>query len=323
MFNPFKKKEDKKLEALDAELPVKKVRRRKPKEDKRPWGKLERIVVFIVFVSIPVFSIFFFVKSKNDSPKVLGEFTKVSYKNPDGLKTALENELGDQSKNYGIWVEALDGSYKLGINEEMEFDGASLFKIPLMVAYYQAIDNGEINPKTNYTLKYSDSMTGAGVLATLPPGTVVTYQDMVDFMGKNSDNSAFAIMQNTLKKGAEEDAIKKLGMTSTSFAQSTTTPKDIGKMFMSLEKGNLLSSSSKEKLLASLKDTDFENLIPQSIPDSVKVVHKYAANGDELNDAGIVYSSNPFILVILTKGDSNSAQEIVQLTKVVYDWATK
>lgn len=49
----FKKKsdeEDEDKDILDAELPVKKIRRRDPKKEERPWGKRERLIVLFVLL---------------------------------------------------------------------------------------------------------------------------------------------------------------------------------------------------------------------------------------------------------------------------------
>ncbi len=326
MINPFKKKVAEEKEELDSELPVKKVRRRRKKDENlRPWGKIERFVVLVFLLLSPILSIFFFLHSKNPSQiKVLGDITSRSTKDTNELKTSLLNELQNKTETYGIWLQAVDGSFSLGINEDEKFDGASLFKLPLMLTYYAKVDAGTIDPGTNYTIKYSDAMAGAGILATLPPGTIITYQDMVDYMGKNSDNSAFAIMQNILGVNSESDMINKLGMTNTDLGNSLTSPRDIGLLFYKLINTDLISVSSRNKLLNSLKNTDYETLLPAGIPDNIEVAHKYAGDDGELNDAGVIYTSKPFILVILAKNiNAQTAHEFSALAKIVYEWTTK
>lgn len=322
MFH-LRKKIDKDEEE-EKELPVKKVRhRKKKKEEIKPWGKIERIIVLTILLLSPILSIFFLVKSKNpDNTKILGDTTTNVIKNTSVLKNSLEGELKNKTGTYGLWIQALDNSYSLGINENEKFDGDSLFKLPLMIAYYQGVDSGKINPQTPYTLKYSDQQTGAGVLATLPPGTVITYQDMVDYMGKDSDNSAFAIMESIVGIKAELDVMASLGMRDTDYSQGLTTPSDVGQLFLRLLNTDIISSSSKNKLLTSLKQTKFEDLIPAGIPDSIVVAHKYGAYNKELNDAGIIFTSKPYVLVILAKDVDESAQtEFPALSKIVYDWA--
>ncbi len=322
MFLLKRKKPD--IDEETIEKPIR--RKRKKTEPTKPWGKLERVIVFIFLISAPIFSIFFFVHSKDTKiPKVLSDSISRTPPNTGELKTILERELQNLTGTYGIWIQSLDNSFSLGMNEKQEFEGASLFKLPLMIGYFEEIDKGKLDPNTKYTLKYSDGATGAGILATLPPGTAITYHDVVETMGKSSDNTAFQIMTNILEPNKEETVINEIGMTNTNFTNSKTTPYDIGLLFYKLNNTNLLSSNSKEELLNFLKKTDFENLIPSSLPNNIKVAHKYADINNSLNDAGIIYTNKPYVLVILSKDvNSDEAQiEFSKISKIVYDWTTK
>ena len=114
-------------------------------------------------------------------------------------------------------------------------------------------------------------------------------------------------------------------MNHTDFDNSVTTPYDVSVIFYKLSNSGIISDSSKEKLFNSLVDTDYENLIPAGIPNSVRIVHKYGADDGELNDAGIIYTTKPYILVIMSKNiNVDEAQtEIPKISKIVYDWSVK
>ncbi|HWA52402.1 MAG TPA: serine hydrolase [Patescibacteria group bacterium] len=329
---PFRKKKEEN-EELDPIPEIKPVRRRKKKEEPpKPWGRIERLIIFIFLIGLPVLSIIFFIKSKSSrtavpakiNAPIINNFVPLATPDTDELNTTLNNEISNLTGTYGIYLKSVDGSYSLGINDNIEFDGASLFKLPLMIAYYQAVDNGKIDPQTSYTLKYSDDEGGAGILASMAPGTVVTYKDIVQAMGKNSDNTGFQIMENVLGQDAETNEISNLNMNNTDFSQSETTPYDIGSLFYQLNNTNLISNSSKDEFYSFLTNTDFENLIPAGVPSNIKVVHKYGADDGELNDAGIVYAAKPYILVIMSKDiDEDQADvEIPKISKIVYDWST-
>ncbi len=308
---------------IDDAKPVKKVRRRKKAEPVKPWGKLERIIVFIFLAGIPALSFFFLNHSHNlSSPKVLGEITSRAPKDINTLKEQLTKETKNQKGTYGIWIQAIDNSYSFGINENDKFEGASIFKLPLMIAYYKAVDTGKIDPTTNYTIKYADAAGGAGIISNLPPGTVVTYKDMAIALGKNSDNTAFSILYNVLGAKSVTSVMEEIGMKNTDFENSITSPFDASLIYYKLINSNLISPNSRKDLFASLTNTDFETLIPKGVPGNVQVVHKYGSVEAELNDAGIVYTNKPFILVILAKDiDEGQAEtEIPKITKIVYDW---
>lgn len=317
----------KKVEEKELDIPVKKIRRRKKLEPVKPWSRKERFIVFFFLLLIPVLSLTFVFKSKNktsliNNTKVLGAITTSPAIGE--LKSKIINELQGRQATYGIWLQALDGSYALGINERETFDGASLFKLPLMIGFYEEVQKGNISEDTNYTIKYSDAQLGAGVLATYSPGTVVTYRDVIKAMGKDSDNTAFGILENALDPNLETKVINEIGMKDTIFDESLTTPSDIGMLFYKLSNTNIISDSAKKELLNSLTNTQYETLIPAGIPSNIEVPHKYASELDALNDAGIIYAKNPFVLVIMSKGASDEAQsEIPKITKLVYDFLNK
>lgn len=334
MFPFIKKKENSKDLDVDEVKEKKPRKRRKKAEPPKPWSKKERLIIFIFLVGTFMTSTVLAVRSNhppllpqpiNETGKVIGKAISRQSYNVDDLKKELVANAKTTGGIYGIWVEDLSGAYKLGVNEKMNFNGASLFKLPLLIAYYKEVDEGKIDPNTSYSLKYSDATSGSGNLASLPPGTTLTYRDIVNAMGKNSDNTAFQIIGNIVGWGNVDSVIQEIGMTSTSFENGTTTPEDIGLLFSKLMKGGLISNSSKQALLDSLTNTNNENLIPAGIPNTIEISHKYGAIDGELNDAGIVFSSNPFIIVILSKDQNikEASSAIVQMTEIIYNWTTK
>lgn len=309
-------------------------RGRRKKEPAKPWGKPERILTFLVLVIIPILSLIVAVRSRNNlnsnlalgTTSIINNITPKNNLDVDKLKQELASQTQGLTGTYGIWLQAIDGSFSLGISQNDKFEGASLFKVPLMIAYYQKVDKGDLNPSSSYTLKYVDKQAGSGKLSSLPAGTILTYSDLVKEMAQSSDNTAFEIMGKIVGWNSINQVIKEIGMTNTSFDKSSTTPYDTGLLFLKLEKGNLISTKSKNELLNFLTNTQFENLIPAGIPKDIQVAHKYAASGSELNDAGIIFvKGKPFILVVLSKNINFSQAQtaIPNIAKIVYNWLTK
>src|SRR5258708_31013844 len=169
-----------------------------------------------------------------------------------------------------------------------------------------------------YYLKYYDVMSRVGTVANMRVGKSISYHDLVEAMGKDSDNTAFQIIGNIIGFNSIDNVIKDNSMSDTSFEASMTTPYDIGLLFFNLVNKNLISTNSKNEFLSFLKNTDYETLIPTGIPQSVTVAHKFGADDGELNDAGIIYANKPFILVILAKDIDDEAKfEIPKLTKII------
>ncbi len=187
---PFKKKKNEEEESTIDELPVKKTRKRKKKEEPpKPWGKTERIIVFTILVGSLALSLFFAFKSKNI--KITGnQFDTTS------LKEDINNEIQDKNNSYGIWIQALDNSYKLGINENEEFNSAFFTKIALLEKYKEEVAKGNIDPNTPYIIKHVDTDLGVA-------GESLTYKDIAMLLENNFNNSAFSVLSQILNQYPE------------------------------------------------------------------------------------------------------------------------
>ncbi len=319
-----KKVEVDEVEDVEQKIPKTKIKdltsrnRRRRKEPIKIWTKRERIIVVAVLaltIATPV-GLALSSKRTNTSfnfPKfalpTLTETVVITkddgekfhvYKKPikdrQALISSINTLTADLTGNYDIWVEELGGEkLSYGINEDKPTEGASLFKLPLMIAVYRGIESGKVD---------KDAVS-----------------DALYRLAKNSDNGAFVQLSNIVGYASIKKAIVDAQMENTSIDDSATTPHDIGNLYKNMMVGNLVSDSSKEEILDLLTNTSFELLIPEGIPD-VRVAHKYATTTGVLNDGGIVFAKNPFILVIMTEeADIEEAKvAIPQISKLIYNF---
>ena len=143
-------------------------------------------------------------------------------------------------------------------------------------------------------------------------------------MGKQSDNTAYKIMINKIGEEKIIAVIREIGMEDTNFDENETTPTDIGKFFQKLM-GGLLSRKNRDELIDFLSETVYDDLLAAGIPDDIEVAHKYGREVHVVNDAGIVFSDDPFAVVIMTKGVvEREADEIFpELSRIIYEGHTR
>ena len=222
---------------------------------------------------------------------------------------------------YGLYVVDLGTGYSFGVNEEEVFEAASLIKLPVMAGMYLNHELGIINLDSKYTLKNVDKVSGAGSLYSKPEGYEITYRNLVSLMGKQSDNTAFNVTKKLLGGEKFNEVTKKIGMQKTSLADNETTPRDIGVFFEELYKGNIVNEKDKNELLDSLTDTLYEQWLKAGIADNVRLAHKYGREVHVVNDGGIVFSENPFVVVVLSKGvvEREADEVFPKLARIVYD----
>ena len=124
---------------------------------------------------------------------------------------------------------------------------------------------------------------------------------MAELMGKESDNTSFNVLKNLLGDQKIEKTISDIGMVSTSLSENETSAYDVSLFFQKLFNNQLVNKKHKDEILGYLTDTFYEEFIPKGISE-VKVAHKFGREVNVINDAGIVFSSKPFVLTIISEG---------------------
>lgn len=333
-----KRIEDKEFKDLKPE------NKKKRKAPPKPWGKKERIIVLIVLLLTAGTSGFLALSSREwkvaglpriEAPKIeapfIGEEKIViegkqrDQETANQVIEAFKKETDNLTGVYGLYVVRLDNGFSYGVNETEVFTAASLIKLPVMAGMYAEAEKGNLNLEEKYILQASDKRQGSGSLFGEPVGYEITYRNIVGLMGKQSDNTAYTIAVKTLGEPKINEYITKFGMTSTSLSENTTTPADVGQFFEGLWNNNTLIQRNKDALLDSLTDTIYEAWLAAGIPQSTKVAHKYGREVHVINDAGIVFTSNPYVVVIMSKGVVDAEADLIfpKLSKIVYNVESK
>lgn len=319
--------------------------KRKGKKEEAPWGKKERFLVLLVLLltaggsgllalSARKWKLPGFPRLKFSVPS----FPKVSFLEDESFvlegdkNLAKERDEGsrviqrfyeitdDYSGVYGLYVVDLKSHYSYGVNEVEGFQAASLIKLPVMVAMYLEAEAGNVDLDTKYSLKETDKLDGAGSLRQKPQGYEITYRNLIRLMGKESDNTAFNIVSGLLGEEKMDSTIESLGMVDTDLGENLTTARDIGILFEGVWRDNVLNPENKDEFFGFLTDTLYESLIPEGVPEDVVVAHKYGSVPHVLNDAGVVFSNEPFVLVLVSKGiiEDEANKVISEIARVVY-----
>lgn len=266
------------------------------------WEKITQPQVFIV---------------KKEQEKELTEFLglKPNLKDSIGLKQSLELLLSGLQGKYGIYFSSLAETQELRMNQDEVFIAASVNKIPIMIAFFKAVEQGTIKEDGVYVLKEEDIQDyGTGSMRYQEIGTKYSFSQLVELAGKESDNTAAYILFKQVNDQVEK-LLDDLQMENTSIEKNTTTAWEMGQLLTQLYQDKLLKAANKDKLLLALTDTDFEDRIPAGLPDYIKVAHKIGNEVGVLNDCGIILASKPYVLCILSQ-DVLEEEAVVVLPKI-------
>jgi beta-lactamase class A len=103
---------------------------------------------------------------------------------------------------------------------------------------------------------------------------------------------------------------------------NTTTARGLLVLFEKLGQGKTIDQKADHAMIEVLKRQKFNDAIPAGLPAGSVVAHKTGSITRINHDAGVVYATRPYALVLLVRGiqeEKQSAALMARLSKMVYD----
>jgi len=275
----------------------------------------ERKIAFFIFLATITAVLFFW--GKNNLAGLLekinlpGSFEIIAthYKNTDKPKSKEEifgkvNSLvGNLQGTWGIYFYDLQTGEELGINQNQIFTAASVNKVPIMLDVLQTSEKGALSLDEKYYLKKEDIQDyGTGSMRYDPLGTAYTYMDLLRLSGKKSDNTAAYVLAKILGDKHLNLFLKTNNLSKTSIKENETTPKEAAQFFIAVYQGKILRDEKfRDIFYSDLTDTDFEERLPAGLPENTKIVHKIGTEVGIINDCGIIFGINTYVLCVFSQ----------------------
>ncbi|MCX6816669.1 MAG: class A beta-lactamase-related serine hydrolase [Candidatus Beckwithbacteria bacterium] len=239
----------------------------------------------------------------------------------------IKNLLADKAGDWAIYAEDVKKKENIKINQDEVMEAASVIKLPVLTAYYKAVDEKKIDPAKIYSMQDRDRLIyGTGSLQGQPTGAEFSYQQIADLVGKESDNMGAQLLINFLGgAGVVQKTVNGWGLQNTLINDDKSTVKDMANLWGQIYAGKLLKAASKQKLLESLTDTILETRITAGVPGGIKVRHKFGSEIGTVNDCGVVEATNPYVICIFSNNANDGEAETLmpQISQAVWKWLGK
>lgn len=234
----------------------------------------------------------------------------------------------------GVFVVDLDSGTFLDWQSSATYAAASTIKVPILVAFFQDVDEGKIRLDEMLTLQPEMIATGSGDLQYKSPGTQYTALEVATKMIRISDNSATNMLIARLG-GAEalNQRFRSWGLAITALhnplpdveGTNTTSPQDLAKLMTLVNQGELMSLRSRDRLLDIMQRIETESHLPQGLGAGATIAHKTGRIGELLAEVGLVDMPNGkrYIIAVMVKRADNDAraQELIrQISRLTYDY---
>lgn len=224
------------------------------------------------------------------------------------LREKFEKELLSglySGQKIGIYVQDIRFGSWLGINEKEGFAPASLLKLPIALAIYKGVEQGDISLEQLVEIKAEDIDEAAGVPDRFKVGDKIQVRELLSLMLSVSDNTA----KNMLKKLLSPEDLNKVfthvnidnPYSEGNDVNYLTTPRQYSRLFKALYYSSYLQPANSQAILDLLTDTKVESLLSEKLPWEAQIAHKYGERPDALHDCGIVYHNvNPYFICMMT-----------------------
>ncbi len=249
---------------------------------------------------------------------------------PDGenLKNIITQRIGENDKDYGIFIKNLTTGEEYFQNEHEKFEAASLYKLWVMATVFEEINKGNLDENSILSANLKDLYEKFDVAtesADFKDEEIsFSVSEAVRRMITISDNNSALLLSGKLGLSKVRSFLTRYNFQDSSMKQvPLTSSQDIGNFFDKLYKGEIIDEVYSSKMIELLKNQTINRKIPKYLPSEITIAHKTGELYPITHDAGIVYSpQNTFIIVILSKDpDYKEAEEnIAKLSEAVYTY---
>jgi beta-lactamase class A len=259
---------------------------------------------------------------------------------PYWIRSAFK-EINQQIAKYafpngivGVAIKDLSSGGMFSFNSDVAFNPASVIKVPVMVAAYHQVEEGELSLDEQLILRDENKLTGSGSLQFLSSGKPYTIKRLIYLMITDSDNTATNMLIHRLKPSAINEYMREIGLVDTVIRDpslfnkeegqfNTTTPDDMVRLLERMYNKNLVSEKASTEMLKIMKSQHHRWGIPRFLPKQVDIANKPGSLDFVRNDIGIVFDKkHPYILAIFTRElPSNHGGSVLvgSISRIIYE----
>ena len=252
------------------------------------------------------------------------------------IQQTIDKETSaNNASHVSVYFRSMNGGRWVGINENDQYIGASLIKLPVALAYYKLIGNGVGTLQDKITDNIDQPIASQNIppAQTIVKGESYTVDDLITRMLKYSDNASMSVLASNISDADIDSVFTDLGITPQRDDQNNSliSPKNYSDFFRVLYNATYFSKQASENLLKIMSQADFKDGLVAGVPDGTTVAHKFGERTEtdqngvvtdtELHDCGIVYyPKHPYFLCVMSKGQSETALEgvISDISKTTY-----
>jgi beta-lactamase class A len=224
-----------------------------------------------------------------------------------------------------VFLVDLDSGRYVDVESSLAVPAASTVKMPILVAFLQQVDAGQIALNQGLILQEEQVAGGSGTMQNDVVGTEYSALDVATRMIIASDNTATNMLVDALGgPTALNQTFEAWGLQSTVLRNplpdlegtNTTSGRDLALLMALIDQGAILSSRSRDRMFNIMQRTTNRSLIPFGITDDSVIANKTGDLASVLGDVALIDASNGkrYALAVLVQRPDNDgrASELIR-----------
>lgn len=253
----------------------------------------------------------------------------------DATKQNFKNELSEEVERVtadagideiAVYYRDLNNGPAFGIREQERFFPASLLKVPVMMAYFDASEDnpGLLDKSLQLTHAYEAPQSGIQLIPPgeeIVPGKAYTVRELLRRSIQYSDNQAVTLLIEHIEPRYIRNLYRTLGVSDEVLngPDGKLTVREYASFFRVLFNASYLDKKNSEEALRILAGAVYDRGLVAGVPAGTIVAHKFgeagAVGNHQIHDCGIIYHPRlPYLLCVMTRGD-----HIPKLEKAIAD----
>ena len=216
------------------------------------------------------------------------------------------------------------------------FPAASLIKVPVMIATFYKIREGQLALDEKLSISRRNRVGGSGSLKWRQDGTKLTMRELLVHMINESDNTATKMVLDRLGIGFVQQQFPRMGLLYTGIYEegmsikggrvmheNYTTAREMSLLMENIYKGNAVDKLSSEIMLDILKKPKaVASRLAKGMPAGWEIAHKTGLLRQACHDSAIFLSPNGDYAITVLTGQNRSYSQakdfITKLAKVTF-----
>ncbi len=234
---------------------------------------------------------------------------------PDEIKNYRDQAIAEKKADkISVYVKSLDSGDEIAIDANHKYYAASLQKTTLLMTVLKASESDLALLIQPYPFigavkeVYKDDVPYPAITDRMVEDKFYTVSDVLKRMIVYSDNDPIAFLAAFVPDvfAKRYEVMYKVGLVGPKDDTRYFTPKNYSKVFEALYENSYLKKETSEAALTLLSQPEYKNALVAGVPSVIRVAHKFGVYGGQVDkslyDCGIVYSTNPYLICVMTHG---------------------